>query len=580
MRPLSRLSWAPLAAAIVIGSTGAGRTEAAAEFPFNPYPSSLSGNYLAARHAEGVRDVENAVGYYRDALSADPDNAALLERTFTLLIANGDIDEAMELAQRLLKIDKTNRFAHLALGIEAHKKRRFKKAQAHFKSASQGPLAELTANLLTAWSLQGDGLTDNAIKFLDVLAEDDSNGLFAVFHSGLISGLAGRREEAVSRLAKAYADDPNALRIVDAYVRSLARAGDVEKARQVAANFDNVIPEHPLVQQTLQAIDAGRQPKALVTDAQSGAAEVLYWLGSAIGRDGFIELSAIYLQLSRYLDPKAELATIALATLYERLKRYDRAIETFLMIDDQSPLKRGAEIQVGLNYNAIDKPDEARAHLRALIEADPSDLDAIRALGNVLRRRKLFLEAADVYSRGIATIASPNRRHWALYYYRAICYEQSKLWAKAEADLKKALELSPDEPNALNYLGYSWIDMSMHLDKALQMIETAVEKRPNDGYIVDSLGWAFYRLGRYEDAVVKLERAVKLRPDDPIINDHLGDAYWMVGRKLEAQFQWSHARDLNPTPENLEKIKKKLVEGLKAGQPDSAVSQANEDTGG
>jgi tetratricopeptide (TPR) repeat protein len=137
--------------------------------------------------------------------------------------------------------------------------------------------------------------------------------------------------------------------------------------------------------------------------------------------------------------------------------------------------------------------------------------------------------------------------------------------------MKKALELYPEQPHVLNYLGYSWIDQGVHLDDGMSMIKRSVEQRPDDGYIVDSLGWAYYRLGNYDEAVKNLERAVELKPEDPTINDHLGDAYWRVGRGLEARFQWSHARDLKPEPEDLAKIEQKLKTGL----PDDTSSAAD-----
>ena len=187
------------------------------------------------------------------------------------------------------------------------------------------------------------------------------------------------------------------------------------------------------------------------------------------------------------------------------------------------------------------------------------------ALGNILRGRKEFDECAEVYGKGIATIANPERPHWLIYYFRGICNERAKKWSAAEADLKKALKLYPDQPHVLNYLGYSWIDQGVNLDEGMRMIRRAVEQRPDDGYIVDSLGWAYYRLGNYEEAVKHLERAVELKPDDPTINDHLGDGYWKTGRMLEAQFQWSHAHDLKPEPEELEKIEQKLKSGPDRG---------------
>ena len=236
-----------------------------------------------------------------------------------------------------------------------------------------------------------------------------------------------------------------------------------------------------------------------------------------------------------------------------------------------SPLQRNAQIQLALNLDSLDRTDEAKASLEKLIAANPGDLEAIMALGNVLRGRKQFAECADIYSKGIDTIAKPEKSNWVIYYFRGICFERAKQWPKAEADLKRSLDLFPDQPHVLNYLGYSWIDQGINLDEGMRMIKRAVEQRADDGYIVDSLGWAYYRLGNMDEAVKQLERAVELKPEDPTINDHLGDAYWRVGRVLEARFQWSHARDLKPEPDDLAKIEAKLkVRAL----PDDAVAGA------
>jgi Flp pilus assembly protein TadD len=216
-----------------------------------------------------------------------------------------------------------------------------------------------------------------------------------------------------------------------------------------------------------------------------------------------------------------------------------------------------------------------------LVAEHPSDVDAIMALGNILRARKSFAECADVYSKGITAIGTPEKPNWLIFYFRGICNERNKNWDQAEKDLKEALKLFPDQPHVLNYLGYSWIDQGSNLDEGMRMIRRAVEQRPDDGYIVDSLGWAYFRLGNYDEAVKNLERAVELKPDDPTINDHLGDAYWKTGRTLEANFQWSHARDLKPEPEDLVKIKQKLASGLSDDtSPTAAAAKKKPGDGG
>ena len=268
------------------------------------------------------------------------------------------------------------------------------------------------------------------------------------------------------------------------------------------------------------------------------------------------------------------MALLSLADLYENLKKPHLAIKIYERMPADSPLRRNAEIQLGVNYDAIERTDEAKKHLEKLIAGRADDLEAIMALGNILRARKAFPECAEVYGKGITTIAKPEKPNWLMFYFRGICFERAKQWAKAEVDLKKALELFPDQPHVLNYLGYSWVDQGVNLDDGMAMIRKAVDQRPDDGYIVDSLGWAYYRIDNFEEAVKHLERAVELKPEDPTINDHLGDAYWKVGRILEARFQWSHARDLKPEPDELKKIEEKLKTGLVEGTSSSADERA------
>ena len=298
---------------------------------------------------------------------------------------------------------------------------------------------------------------------------------------------------------------------------------------------------------------------------------MLYGLGAALGRRGGEDLGLVYLQLALYLAPNQPLALLSLADLYEQVKNPQAAIRMYERVPANSPLRRNAEIQLASNLDTLDRTDEAKQRLNKLIADNGSDQEAIMALGNILRARKAFNECSTVYSKGVANIANPERPNWLIFYFRGICFERDKKWDLAEADLKQALKLFPDQPHVLNYLGYSWIDQGNNLDEGMKMIRRAVEQRPDDGYIVDSLGWAYYRVGNYEEAVKHLERAVELKPEDPTINDHLGDAYWKTGRTLEANFQWSHARDLKPEPEELVKIKQKLASGL---QEDTSAANA------
>jgi Flp pilus assembly protein TadD len=236
-------------------------------------------------------------------------------------------------------------------------------------------------------------------------------------------------------------------------------------------------------------------------------------------------------------------------------------------------MRVSAEIQAGLALDGMNRQPDAIARLQKIVDEHPKDIDAISALGSLQRSAKQFDVAAETYSKAIALLDKPDRSNWTLFYFRGVCYERAKQWPKAELDFKKALELFPDQPLALNYLGYSWVDQGMNLDEAFKMLQRAVDLRPSDGYIVDSLGWAHFKLGHYEEATRLLEKAIELKPADPVVNDHLGDAYWRMGRKLDAHFQWNHARDMGPEPEDLPRILKKIDSGLPE-EPTPAAAEA------
>jgi tetratricopeptide (TPR) repeat protein len=531
---------------------------------------SASGSYLAARHAGQQRDGAAAAAYYRAALKRDPSNGELLDRAFLSFLVDGDVDEAVKFAERVAQADKSDRVARLVLGVNSLKRKQYASARRDLAQSIRGPITDLTATLLSAWGNLGVNDSKGAIAAIDHLAGPEWYAIFKDLHAGLIYDVAGNQKEAGKRLERAYKLDSTALRVVQAYGSWVSRNRSPKEALTVFETFDKALPRHPLVVEAMDKLKAGEKLPPLIANVQAGAAEALYGLGASLGRRGGEDLGLVYLQLSLFLSPNHPLALLSLADLYEALKKPELAIKIYDRVPTNSPLHRNAAIQMAANLDSLDRADEAQKHLEALIKQNPDDLETVMALGNVLRGHKKFAECANVYSKGASAIQKPEKSNWVVFYFRGICYERSKQWAKAEADLTKALELFPDQPHVLNYLGYSWIDQGIKLDEGMEMIKKAVQQRPDDGYIVDSLGWAYYRVGNYEEATKQLERAIELKPEDPTINDHLGDAYWRVGRVLEARFQWAHARDLKPDAEDLPKIEEKLKEGL----PDETSSQA------
>ena len=521
-----------------------------------------SGNYLAGRLAGKNRDNAKAAEFYGRALRSDPNNPVILERTFLLELSSGSIDTAETLAKRVVIQDTRNRLARIVLGLKDFGDGRQSDARAHWKAASHGPIGQLTSALLTAWSHAAEGNTGLALDALDELSKTESFAIYRIFHGALIADLGGIDEKAREFYKQAYEAAGSSLRVVQAYGNFLERHGEADKAQEMYATYAKSTSQHPLIKQVLKQVEQGVAAKRMIPTASDGAAEALFGLASALADESGLDFAILYSQLALDLKPKFPIALTLLADIYEDAKLYEDAIGIYKRIPDDSPLRENSDIQIALNLNSLDRLDDARQTLTDLIEKQPERYQPSFTMANILRGHSKFAEASEYYTKAIDLLPNIEQRHWTVFYFRGICYERTKEWPKAEADFLKALELRPDQPLVLNYLGYSWIEQRHNLDEAIQMIRKAVELRPNDGYIVDSLGWAHYQLKQYDTAVDELERAVELRPEDPVINDHLGDAYWKVGRHIEARFQWSHARDLDPEPENLEKILKKLEHGL------------------
>jgi len=523
--------------------------------------AGLSGNYLAAIVAGSERDTLAAATFFNEALRIDPKNRDLIDRAFVASLANGALEQAAPLARQVLAHDRGNGLARLTLAVDHIENSRWQAARAELARGGGDRSKDITSTLLTAWTFAGAGDTRRALATLDTLKEDVFQ-VFRDYHAALVADLGGDVAEAERRFASAYGAEHNLLRVVDAYGRFLSRHGHIDEARKVYKDFGELLPGHPTVVAALSTLDAGKPLQPFVQNARQGAGEALFGLGSSGGRQGDELAALIYLRLALHLAPENALAIITLADVYERMKQTEAAIDLYESVPKADPLRVNADVQAALLLEPLGRSLEATERLEKVVAAHPQNEEALTALGNLQRSRKMFTEAADTYSRVLALQTAPDKNQWILYYYRGIVNERSKRWPQAEADLKKALELNPDQPLVLNYLGYSWVDQGVNLDEAFKMLRRAVDLRQRDGYVVDSLGWAYYRLGRYNDAVNELEKAIDLKPSDPVINDHLGDAYWRVGRKLEAQFQWNHARDLKPEPDELPKILDKIKNGL------------------
>ena len=546
---------------------------------------TFAGAFLAGNAAREHYDFEAAARFYDQALRFDPGNDGLRRDLMVSLVTDGQVEAAIPHAKALKDDAGSERIARLLLGVEAIGDRRYLDAALMLAAGAENDLERLMSAILRAWALHGAGETDRALALIDGLRGPDWYALFASHHGGQIADAAGRIDQAEARYRAGIEDAAGAsaspltyLRLADAYARFLARNGDLAEARAVIARGLEIAPNNPDMLATAAMIDTPAGSRHTTNAVHKGAAEILLNLGSAINRDGAEDFAALYIEMGRALWPDNAHILFELGGIAEALGQTEKAIRYYAGIPSDAPLAHIAALQRGLALSDIGRNEQAKAQLRALIEQNPDDFRGYLALGGVHSSLREFAEAAEIYERAIARLTLDAPRFWQLHYRLGIAYERAGRWPEAERLFRYTLELVPDQPDVLNYLGYSWIDMNMNLDEGIEMIRTAVAQRPQDGYIVDSLGWAYYRLGDFENAVMHLEKATELRPRDSIINDHLGDAYWRVGRKLEATYQWSRALSMEGEDEALAKIRRKLDNANAGHEPQIATSRVDNGT--
>ncbi len=560
-----------MSALIVVGLATGGALSLDQGQMFSVRQLSTTGNFLAGREALADLSTGAAADFFRRAAEADWDNPIVIERGFIALAADGQIAEAATLAEHLLELSAPNDLASLVIGTEAIKARRYGAAGRALDAVGGDTFAGITGGILRAWALEGEGKRDEAGKVLDEIAKGGLED-FLVFHRAIMADVAGDPRQALELIARAHEADPFIARIVEARARMLGNSGRFEEARKVIAAFEDQGLSHPLVSQVKTAIEKRQRPGVFAPTIQAGAAEMFHSVGVALAREGSPEIAAVFLQLGRYLDPDAHVIDMVFGQLLDGARQFEAANTIYDGIPAQSPMKPMAVVRIAENLDELGDHDEAIRRLSNIVATNPTDTEALAVLGDMQRASEQYAEAAESYTRVLDALAGDTPGDWRYYYVRGIAYERSKQWQKAEADFKRALELNPDQPQVLNYLGYSWVDQGVNLLPALELIEKAVAGSPNDGYIIDSLGWAYYRLNRFPEAVEQLERAVQIRPSDPEINDHLGDAYWRAGRQLEARFQWNVAAAVDKEGAVKERVASKLADGLPPLPPEATAS--------
>jgi tetratricopeptide (TPR) repeat protein len=521
------------------------------------------GAYLAARHAQRERDYAAAADYMGTALAADPGNNDLVQRTFLFRIGEGDITKAIPLATQIADLDRRSGFADLVLVLQAFKAGQYQEALARAQALPHEGVERLAAPLLAGWAEYGLGKITPALLAVSDPKQPNVVPELMQFHRALIADAAGRIDEAAKLYDQLTADKRHLTwRTVELAGNFYERHQRDASARRLYQRLQAEAESSAVVDDALQRLSGGAMPKRLIAGAQDGAAEAMFDIASILNSRDTLDIALIHARFALYLKPDFPIAQLLVAEIADELGHREAALADYRRVDKSSPLVWSARLREAAMLDQLNRTDEAVALLRRTAAARPHERQALIELGDVLRSHDKFKDAVAAYDEAFAAFGPAQPRDWRLFYSRGIALERAKQWPRAEADLRHALSLEPEQPLVLNYLGYSWIDQGQHLDEALRMVERAVALRPNDGYVVDSLGWAYFRLGDYDKATENLERAIELVPEDPTINDHLGDAYWRSGRRREARFQWNRALQFKPETVEVGKIERKLQRGL------------------
>lgn len=525
--------------------------------------SSVSGSYLSGRFAQHAQDWQAASIYMSKVLESDEGNSDLLQRTFLLTLGTGDTDMTQALAEKIMQAGSETELAAVYLAADALAQESYARAEKYIAMLPDTGFGRYTRPLLEAWNLAGQNESEKAIAVLT--AENNRFIPLYILHAGFVAEYSGRTEEAQRWFEEAMAAGLSTRSIlsIGAFYE---RNGQADKAQLLYATLKKQQSQSLFIEQALERVRQGKTaPISSVSSAREGAALAMFDLAALLYERDAYESAMIYGRLAQHLSPDSALIHMMMGDIMAAFGRYDEAVYKYSRVGDNKELSWISRLRAAETLELSGRTDEALKLLSEMLREKPADIDVLIQIGDIHRRNEKYDLAVRAYDTAAQRFESGKvpPEYWNLAYARGIALERVKDWPRAEKDLLQALEYQPDNPMIMNYLGYSWADQGINIDKALEMIKRAIVLRPDDGYIVDSYGWALYKAGDYKKSVMLLEKAVEYVPNDPVINDHLGDAYWKVDRRLEAQFQWQRALDLTKNASEREVLQIKIRSGPK-----------------
>ncbi|MDX1975816.1 MAG: tetratricopeptide repeat protein [Rickettsiales bacterium] len=521
------------------------------EAPDSGGQGGFAGNYLSALHARSNGNIKDSITNLEEAYRANPQNKSLVVQLQAMMLMDGMLDKAIDLAASSPPKDRDT-ISLLLLALRDIKQNKPADASKVLDTVADSNTGQLWMPLINAWLDLSQGKLKKPLKVEDVSAGIGRAESLVNYHLALINNQAGFKDAAIENFKNAIEDPQNPPgHIMEAVLAFYTQNGQPEALKKLvstylAANSDSMLNSNAVVVSTLQ----------------EGVAEVLFTMGSIMLEAEVYQDAAIYLQLAVYLRPNFDVAALMLGSAYSKMQQYDRSNETYAKVAEISRLHMVAQLHIAMNYDRMDKTTEAIAKLDEITKRLPTQYESLVAKGDLLRVRFRYNEAIEAYNQALARINTRKSHHWPILFARGASYERLGKIELAEQDMQEALKLKPDQPDVMNFLGYSWVVRGYKTQEAKAMIEKALKLRPNNGQIADSMGWALYLEGKYEEALKYLEKATELLPSDPTVNDHLGDSYWRMGRKTEARYQWERALSFSPEPAEAQLLQNKLKDGL------------------
>lgn len=519
-------------------------------------------SYLGAVVAESSGDLAQSAAYYFNAMKDAPNSRYLLEAAFTYQLAVGNVETAVDLAQRLDNMGGSTPVSFLMLAAKAAKEGNLAALQQALDKSQALSTELLQFELAKAYiALERGDEIEKIVATLKAYTPHPSLAPYQQFHIARLYELAGNTQQALVFYELAAEKDPGSIFNTLQLGRLYEEMGEQEKAADIYTLFDAVKPSSTLLLDVKKRLETKQTPPKFKATLQENIAEVLFGLGTLMTNPETLLASQQMMHIAKYLAPTHNFAAFYVANLADRRQDYAAAAKHYAQVPPQSPAWFAAQLRLADVLVEDQKGREAKAVLRGMIDEYANQYQLYQALGDIYYAEKKYQRAIRYYQRALAAVETPTTAHAALFFSLGGCFERLGDFSRATENLQMALNLSPNNPAILNYLGYMWLEQNKNLEQATTYITQALLLQPGDGAITDSLGWAYYKQGNYKKAVRLLERAAELLPNDPTINSHLGDVYEKLERFDEARTHWQRALDLGlENATEVQRMQQKLEE--------------------